>query len=250
MTIRREATVNNLAQLNLPTDRVLFGTAAMWTAETKWIDRDRLPIPLTPKLVLGMRTILRRWLDRKPIDITEHPLPNVDALNAAIPRPWPAGLNGREEPPYAVHYVVYFCDLQDGAPYTFVNKTYGAKLACEQLKEKITVMRALRGAQVVPVVQLDQLPMKTENYGTKWRPHFHVVDWKVPASADGNSDAQLPSQPPQLSATPAPKPAASAAPAATFPLSRPATRTASALDQMKSPKPVTTGEIINDEVPF
>ena len=41
----------------------------MWNAEAKWIDRDGLPIPPTPKLVLGMRTILRRWLDKKPIDI-------------------------------------------------------------------------------------------------------------------------------------------------------------------------------------
>ena len=98
-----------------------------------------------------MRTILRRWLDKKPVDIVEHPLPDVDALNAAIPKPWPPGLNGQEEPPYAVHYVIYFCDPLSGALYTFVNKTYGSKLAYERLEEQIAVVRALRGANVVPI---------------------------------------------------------------------------------------------------
>jgi hypothetical protein len=86
----------------LPTfnhERVLLGTTAMWTAESNWTDRDDLPIPPTPKLVIGMRLIVRRWFDHKPIDITEQPLPDVDSLNAAIPKPWPPGLNGQEEPP-------------------------------------------------------------------------------------------------------------------------------------------------------
>ncbi len=59
---------------NLPIDRVLIGSPAKWNAEAKWVDRDGLPIPSTPKLVLGMRKIVRRWLDKKPIDIVEHPL--------------------------------------------------------------------------------------------------------------------------------------------------------------------------------
>ena len=85
-------------KLNLPINRVLLGTTAMWNPEAKWHDRDGLPIPATPKLVIGMRTIARRWVDKKPIDVTEHPF-DVDTLNAAIPKPWPTGLNGQEEPP-------------------------------------------------------------------------------------------------------------------------------------------------------
>ena len=97
-----------------------------------------------------------------PIDIIEHPLPDVDALNAAIPKPWPIGLDGQEKPPWALHYVVYFCDPQTGSLYTFCNKTGGAQLAYEMLEEQIAVMRALRGTNVVPVVHLDQRPMKTK----------------------------------------------------------------------------------------
>ena len=157
---------------NLPNDRVLLGTSAIWNAESKWIDRDGLPIPPTPKLVLGTRTIMRRWEGKKAFDILEHPLPDVAELNASVPKPWPRGLNGQEEPPWALHYVVYFCDPLSGALYTFANKTYGSKLAYERLEEQIAVMRVLRGANVVPIVLLDQLPMKTANFGVKSRPHF------------------------------------------------------------------------------
>ncbi len=38
-------------------------------------------------------------------------------------------------------------------------------------------MRALRGDKVVPVVELDAKPMKTQ-YGTKLRPEFKIVDWR------------------------------------------------------------------------
>ncbi|QHO75966.1 hypothetical protein ACH79_28495 [Bradyrhizobium sp. CCBAU 051011] len=241
---------------NLPTERVLLGTTAMWNAESKWTDRDGLPIPPTPKLVIGMRRIVRRWLDHTPIDITEQPLPDVDTLNAAIPKPWRPGLNGQEEPPYAVHYVVQFCDPQTGQLYTFVNKTYGSKLAYDQLEEQIAVMSALRGANVVAVVLLDQAPMKTRNYGMKLRPHFKVIDFKVPPGSGADGEQLTPqSPPPQLSgatgaAAPVPKPDTSAAPALASPPSPdPETKAALTLDQMKSAKPVTVGEIINDELP-
>ena len=140
-------------KFNLPINRVLLRTAAMWNPEAKWHDRDGLPIPATPKLVLGTRTILRRWEDTQAIDIVEHPLPDAAALNAKIPKPWPTGLAGQETPPWALHYVVYFCDPQTGSLYAFCNKTVGAKIAYEMLEEQIVVMRGLRGANLVPVVR-------------------------------------------------------------------------------------------------
>ena len=215
---------------HMPTDRVLLGTPAMWNAEAKWVDRDGLPIPPTPKLVLGMRTILRRWDNKKPTDIMEHPLPDVDELNATVLKPWPTGLNGQEEPPWARYYVVYFCDPQTGQIYTFCNKTYGAKLAYEKLEEQIAVVRALRGDNVVPVVLLGQLPMKTVNFGMKSRPHFRVIDFKVPPGGGGDGEGELmPQSPtPQLSGptgavVPGPNPAPSAARAWASPPSPPPT---------------------------
>jgi hypothetical protein len=251
--------MSSLPTFNLPTDRVLLGTTALWNPEVKWHDRDGLPIPPGPKLVLRMFTILRRWVDKMPVDITQYPLPDVDALNATIPKPWPPGLNGQEEPPWATYYVIQFCDPQTGALYTFANKTYGSKLAYERLEEQVAVTRALRGADLVPVVLLDQAPMKTVNFGMKSRPHLKVIEFKVPLGGGGEGDGQLmPKAPtPQLSgptgaAVHAPNPAPSAAPASAAPASAspaPEIKAASTLDQMASAKPVTVGEIIDDELP-
>ena len=54
-------------------DRVTRGTVARWSATTGWVDRDGLPLPDT-MLVVGYTTVLRRWKDKKPEYITEHPL--------------------------------------------------------------------------------------------------------------------------------------------------------------------------------
>ena len=57
---------------------------------------------------------------------------------------------------------------------------------------------------------------------------------------------------PTGAAAPVPNPAPSAVPASASPPSPPPTsetKEASTLDQMKSAKPVTVGEIINDELP-
>ena len=79
----------------LPGDRVMRGTIARWASSTGWVDRDGLPIPET-MLVIGFNTVLRRWRDRRQEFITEHPLPDPDVLNAAIPvAEWETGLDGR-----------------------------------------------------------------------------------------------------------------------------------------------------------
>ena len=51
-----------------------------------------------------------------------------------------------------------------------------ARIAIEQLDEKVATMRLLRGAHVVPVVKLSHRPMKTF-VGMKHRPHFEILDF-------------------------------------------------------------------------
>jgi hypothetical protein len=58
-------------------------------------------------MVVGYVTILRRWKDNKPEDITEHPLPDPEELNATIPQSeWDIGLDGRPRKPWALTYVI------------------------------------------------------------------------------------------------------------------------------------------------
>jgi hypothetical protein len=155
-----------------------------------------------------------------------------------------------------VYYVVQFCDPQTGALYTFANKTYGAKLAYDRLEEQVSVVRMLRGANVAPVVVLDQLPMKTTNFGLKSRPHFQVIDFKVLPGSGSDADGQPTPQSPTPQLALAGAAALGQVPAASVPSASASslspiltTKAASTLDEMKSAKPVSMSEMIADELP-
>ena len=235
----------------LPGDRVMRGTIARWASSTGWVDRDGLPLPET-MLVIGYVTVLRRWKEKRPEYITEQPLPEPDELNAAIPiSEWDVGLDGKPRRPWALTYVVYLVDLKTGALYTYAHDTYGAMQAYNALEEQIAVMRMLRGEHVFPIVQLEQRPWKSQQYGMLMRPHFQVVDWR----ASGGTPAISPTPTPQLTGPMAvtPPAASAAAPAATpATTSAPPSATATQspiLDAMKPVKPVTVAEAIADELP-
>src|SRR5262249_33960396 len=99
----------------LPGDRVMRGITARWSDTAGWIDRDGLPLPDT-MLVVDYTTVLRRWKDKRAYYITEHPLPDPEQLNAAIPiAEWEIGLDGKPTKPWKLTYVVYLVDLKTGA---------------------------------------------------------------------------------------------------------------------------------------
>jgi hypothetical protein len=192
-------------------------------------------------------------------EITTKPLPDVNALNEAVPKnEWEPGLDGKPKPPWSHQYVVYLLDPASAGFYTFLNSTTGARIAHEQLREKVITMRALRGARVVPVVKLTHRPMKTF-VGMKHRPEFEVIGWKQLGGDGGGGTLAAPPQP-QLSGpspaalheglatskaattegfqrvAPKPQPPASAADA-----------TLSAMEEISEP---TTAELLNDELPW
>ena len=132
-------------------------------------------------LNVGVKVAAQLWKDQKPIEtriITPTNPVNVDALNAALPiEEWEDGLDGLPRTPWQIQYVVYLINPADAAMYTALNSTTGFRIAFDQLCEKVKYMRALSGAPVVPIVRLSSAPMKTK-FGTKPRPHFHVVEWR------------------------------------------------------------------------
>ena len=157
--------------LGLSSDRVTRGTPGRWAEITGWVDRDGLPIP-SPVMIVGYITILRRWKDNKPEDITEHPLPDPEELNATIPQSeWDIGLDGKPRKPWARTYVIYMVNLKNGALFTYANSTFGAMQCYTNLEEQVAVMRMLRGEHVYPIANLDRRPMKTA-FGMKTRPHL------------------------------------------------------------------------------
>ena len=240
-------------------DRVTRGTVARWSATTGWVDRDGLPLPDT-MLVIGYATVLRRWRDKKPEYITEHPLRDPKGLNDAIPvEEWEIGLDGNPTPPWKLTFVIYMVDAgKTGGLFTYAHDTYGAMLCFNNLEEAIGVMRLLRGEHVLPIVHLEKRPMKTQ-FGMKTRLHLQPIEWRAPGGGGPKLAQQSP--PPQLigpvtapTAT-APTPATPAAPAPA-PAAAPAPAPAAAspasiiLDHTKPVKPVTVAELIADEIPW
>src|SRR5262245_63076661 len=107
----------------LPGDRVMRGITARWSDTSSWVDRDGLPLPET-MLVIGYTTVLRRWVNKKPEYIVEHPLPDPKLLNDAIPvTEWEVGLDGKPRPPWALTFVIYAVDLKTGALFTYASST-------------------------------------------------------------------------------------------------------------------------------
>src|SRR5262249_62341110 len=107
--------------------------------------------------------------------------------------------------------------------FTFKNATAGAARAVRELADKITLMRRMRGANVVPLVKLASRPMTTR-FGKKIRPFFEVVGWYEPGT--GGPLVEHRPTPPALQGN------------------------AYAAAKMRTVEPVTVAEAIGDEIPF
>lgn len=166
------------------------GSFLSWNID--WKTSDRVDPP--PLLVgIRMHECLRRWQDHVPTDITDQPLPDPDELNAKIPTSeWELGVDGRPRPPWEHTVVIRFVDPSTGALYTYASATAGGHIAYEDLQQSVRVMRMLKGAPVLPRVELSERPFKTK-FGMKTRPHFEIVGWETPGGS-----MSLPAAPPAL----------------------------------------------------
>jgi hypothetical protein len=247
-----------------------------WTDANGWSDRDGLKPP-SPLLVFAIDEALQKWKDNKQEIIRDKPLPDPEQLNAAIPQSeWERGLDGNLRKPWEHVVIVCLIDPNTGKAFKHTAPTRGAHIAYDELKEAVITMRALRGSNVIPVVNLSERPFKT-NFGMRKRPYYDIIGWKTPGGDGGQAVTTKPAAP-QLSGptaasvetseapaeTPAAPPAApsvapSAAPPA--PTSKPAqphqakpkppvNPTSETLATMSDVKPVTMSEVMGDEVPW
>jgi hypothetical protein len=236
--------------------RLLRGTALKWNDTAHWADRDGLTPP-SPLLVIAINNILQKWKDGKAEIINEKPLPDPAQLNSTIPiAEWERGIDNTPRPPWSHVVVVYFVNLTTGEFFTYASATIGAHIAYDALKEAVITMRTLRGTRVMPIVNLSERPMKTK-FGMKRRPHFEIIGWKTPGD-DGKAVPVKP-MPPQISGPviapaetpPAPAPATSPAVQPRQPMPKPpvnlATETLAAMGEVK---PVTSNEILDDQIPW
>jgi hypothetical protein len=163
-------------------DRVIQGTLIKCN-DGHWVDRDGVAIPPDVKLLLlGTTSILQCWRDQAPIETIRkspsEPLPKADDLNATIPvEKWEEGLDGKPRPPWQRQEVVYLLDPMTAEKFTFASGTTGARIAIANLRERVAMMKLLRGQDVTPIVTLSCKPMKTR-FGGKLRPDFQIIEWR------------------------------------------------------------------------
>jgi hypothetical protein len=158
-------------------DRVIVGTLLRFV-DGRWSEMG-LPVPDNLRLLaLSVDVCLQHWQDQKVIaTIIDKPLPDPANLNAEIPKSeWEADLNGNPRPPWVTTHCVYLLNATTGEKYTYANSTIGARIARETLQDKVAWVRRLRGENVVPEVSLASLPMNTR-FGQKQRPHFKIESW-------------------------------------------------------------------------
>jgi hypothetical protein len=157
--------------------------------DKEWFLNGTVMPPGQEFLVLGIKKVVQRWEDGKPVEaIVEHPdreLPDVEALNQAIPKSeWDITPDGKPRPPWSLSYAVYLLRLQDAQIFTSINSTQGQRAAAKSLSDSIRWMCALKQKMVWPVVTLgSQLFSKRfKNY----RPDFVIVPggWRE-LSGDG-----------------------------------------------------------------
>jgi hypothetical protein len=162
--------------------RLIIGTKLKCT-DGQWSASDGSELkPETNYLVRGTLTAAQLWKANTPVETTikepGKPFPDVDELNKEIPRDtWEKGLDGKPREPWQITRVVYLIRIPDGKLFTYLNSTFGAKLAVGALRDQVNVMRDLRGADVVPIVKLRSAPFKTK-FGQKIRPDFVVVEYR------------------------------------------------------------------------
>src|SRR5262249_46129960 len=159
--------------------RVIRGTLIK-CVDGNWSDRSGDPIP-TQLIALKTAQALQCWRDKVPVDTivreSGKPFPTAKELNDPIPETdWELGIDGQKRPPWSLQHIVYLLSAEDASVFTFANSTVGACIAVGQLKERVRMMRALRGANVVPLVRLDKKTFKGK-FGPKLRPEFQILKW-------------------------------------------------------------------------
>jgi hypothetical protein len=173
-------------------DRLVQGVI-LKCVDGRWKAHDDTPLHKEMQFfVFGITKGLQCWEEERVIEeVKKKPsedLPDVEALNRAIPREqWEAGLDGKPRPPWQLNDVIYLLSVNDAMKFTYLNSTAGARIAAARLLDRIESMQMLRGPNIIPIVTLDARPMKT-GFGEKMRPHFEIVGWRdfgptVPAVA-------------------------------------------------------------------
>jgi hypothetical protein len=212
-----------------------------------WKNPDDTPVDADAEwLVTGIHEAIQRWRDGQCETTHKQPgvpLPSVKELNAGVPASeWETNkFTGEPRPPYEHVWVVYLVDLATCDRRTFVSGTVGAKIAWEELRDRVAWMRRLRGERVLPIIRLGIGSFLTRKFGVRPRPTFLPNRWIGPAIT-------MPA--PQIEHTPAPTNEYAAAKEGLVP-GYPDDHGGNVSNKkLKKVDPPTTAEDLDDKIPF
>jgi hypothetical protein len=87
-------------------------------------------------------------------------------------------LSGQRVSPWRYLKWLYLVDAATGVISTLEVGSVGGLMSVAELGQQIAGMRQLKGAEALPVIELDVQAFKTK-FGLKKRPEFRVVGWKA-----------------------------------------------------------------------
>lgn len=147
-----------------------------------WVARDGEKVSLTREVVaVELIRVLQKWIDQMPVETRilepHEKAPDVEELNKLAPKSeWHRDFNGNPAGPWQLQHLVYLFDEKTAEKFTFATGTIGGSICVHELKDKVKLMRQLRGAGIYPVVSLSSHPFKTRA-GMRKRPHFEIKRW-------------------------------------------------------------------------
>jgi hypothetical protein len=186
--------------------RVIQGEKLTFSNDFVWLAGDDEEIPQTLELcVIDTQKVVQKWIDQVAVDIIWVPpqqkWPDIDKLNDACPKTeWRKDFNGNLVGPWQRSRVTYFVNLDSMQKYTWPTGTVGGDICIRDFRDRVKMMRKLRGERVFAIVTLGDCYMSTR-FGGRQRPDLKIVRWII-LGPDGRalSGPTTPSLPPATNA--------------------------------------------------
>jgi hypothetical protein len=164
------------------------GTMIKFTQNAEWVDSTGEVIPADRKLlVVEIAKVEQKWIDGLPVETRilapDEFFRDTEVMNEAAPRSEWREAFGKSIGPWQNSVMVYLFDPATAEGFTWPTSTAGGTRAVDELQGRVRRIRAMRGANFFPLVQLADTFMNTQ-YGGRQRPLFKVVDFVALGAAE------------------------------------------------------------------
>jgi hypothetical protein len=162
--------------------RVIQGEKLKFSNDSVWLTPDDEEFPADRELcVIDTQRVVQKWVEQVAVETMFVPLQSkwrdLDKLNAACPKTeWRKDFNGNSVGPWQRSRVAYFIDLNTMEKFTWPSSTVGGDICIREFRDRVAMMRKLRGARVFAIVTLSDRFMNTK-FGGRQRPDLKIARW-------------------------------------------------------------------------